>query len=231
MSVELHMSSTSHKGEKTKLYTVDFKLEAVKFAEDNSIQQRENFKVDRHSIRDWKNKKAKLEDLKRTTRGAKRARLDGAGRKLTDAEIEERASEWIFDRRGKGLRVSRKMIMLKAKSLQDEKCQRDEGNKILSYSRGWLEKFMNRNGLSLRRRTTEAHKTPDQLVDKLCAYNLKIRRLRTRFNYDLRNIIAMDETAIWNDMISETTVEKRGAHTVHLKTTGREKSKVTVWPL
>ena len=38
----------------------------------------------------------------------------------------------------------------------------------------------------------------------------------------------MDETAIYNDMISETTVEKRGAHTVHLKTTGHEKSKVTV---
>ena len=29
----------------------------------------------------------------------------------------------------------------------------------------------------------------------------------------------MDETAICNDMISEITVEKRGAHTVHLKTT------------
>ena len=118
--------------------------------------------------------------------------------------------------------------MLKAKSLQDEKCQYDEGDKILSYSCGWLEKFVNRNGLSLRRRTMEAQKTPDQLTDKLCAYILKIRRLRTRFNYDLRNIIAMDETAIQNDMISETTVEKHGAYTVHLKTTGHEKSKVTV---
>ena len=28
-------------------------------------------------------------------------------------------------------------------------------------------------------------------------------------NYDLKNIIAMDETVIWNDMISNTTVEKR----------------------
>ena len=39
-----------------------------------------------------------MEDLKRTTGGAKRARLDGAGRKLTDAEIEEKVLEWIFDR-------------------------------------------------------------------------------------------------------------------------------------
>ena len=46
-------------------------------------------------------------------------------------------------------------------------------------------------------------------------------------NYDLSNIIAMDETAVWNDMISNTTVEKRGAHSVNLKTTGHEKSKIT----
>ena len=73
---------------------------------------------------------------------------------MTDTEIEESVLEWIFDRRGKALRVSRKMIILKAKSLQDEKCQRDEGDTILLYSRGWLEKFMNRNGLSLRCQTT-----------------------------------------------------------------------------
>ena len=34
-----------------------------------------------------------------------------------------------------------------------------------------------------------------------------------------------------NDMIPDTTVEKRGAYTVHLKTTGHEKSKMTVWLL
>ena len=47
-------------------------------------------------------------------------------------------------------------------------------------------------------------------------------------NYDLSNIIAMDETAVWNHMISNTTVEKRGAHSVNLTTTGNEKSKITV---
>ena len=47
-------------------------------------------------------------------------------------------------------------------------------------------------------------------------------------NYDLSNIIAMDDTAVWNDMILNTTVEKRCAHSVNLKTTGHEKSKITV---
>ena len=39
-------------------------------------------------------------------------------------------------------------------------------------------------------------------------------------NYELKDILAMDETAVWNDMISNTTIEKRGEHTVNLKSTG-----------
>ena len=68
---------------------------------------------------------------------------------------------------------------------------------------------MNRNGLSVRRRTTETQKSPDQLIDKLCAYILKIRRLRMKMNYELKNIFAMDETAMWNDMISNTALQWR----------------------
>ena len=49
-----------------------------------------------------------------------------------------------------------------------------------------------------------------------------------KMNYELNNIFAMDETAVWNGMVSNTTVEKRGAHSVNLKSTGHEKSKITV---
>ena len=87
---------------------------------------------------------------------------------------------------------------------------------------------MTRNGLSIRQRTTRAQKNSKELIDKLCAYVLKIKRLRKRMNYDFSNIIAMDEMAVWNGMISNTTVEKRGVHSVNLKTTGHEKSKITV---
>ena len=147
---------------------------------------------------------------------------------MTDEEIEENLLEWIFDRRDKGLRVSRKLIAIKAKKFQEEKQKDDPNIKTLVFSAGWLTQVMKRNGLSIRRRTTQAQKTPDQLIDKLSAYILKLRRLRKQMNYELKNIIAMDETAIWNDMISNTTVEKSGAHSVNMKTTGHEKSKITV---
>ena len=38
----------------------------------------------------------------------------------------------------------------------------------------------------------------------------------------------MDETPVWDDMVSDTTVDKVGATSVNLKTTGHEKVMVTV---
>lgn len=78
-----------------------------------------------------------------------------------DKEIEENLLEWIFDRRDKGLRVSRKLITIKGK-------QKDGPNmKTLVFSAGWLTQFVKRNGLSIRRRTTQAKKNQEQLIDKL----------------------------------------------------------------
>lgn len=227
---ENNLGSVSHKGEKVRSFSAALKLEVIRYAEVNSNHAASRkYKIDRNSIRDWRRKREKIEKLiKDTSSGAKRKRLDGGGRRVTDEEIEENLLEWIFDRRDKGLRVSRKLITIKAKKFQEEKQKDDPNIKTLVFSAGWLTQFMKRNGLSIRRRTTQTQKTPDQLIDKLSAYILKLRRLRKRMNYELKNIIAMDETAIWNDMISNTTVEKRGAHSVNMKTTGHEKSKITV---
>ena len=42
------------------------------------------------------------------------------------------------------------------------------------------------------------------------------------------NIIAMDETPVWSNMVSDTTVDKTGARTVTMKATGHEKCRVSV---
>lgn len=43
---------------------------------------------------------------------------------------------------------------------------------------------------------------------------------------DLKNTITMDENAIWTDMISNTTRKKGGAHSVNMKTSDHEVSKI-----
>ena len=95
-------------------------------------------------------------------------------------------------------------------------------------SKGWFEKFANRHNLSLRRKTSVAQKDPDQLVAKLVAYVLRVRCLRMKHNYELADIIAMDETPVWSDMVSCTTIERKGMKTITMKTTGHEKCRVTV---
>ena len=226
---EINSNETSHKGEKRRNFSLLFKAVAVEFAKTNSIRSAaEKYNVDRKRIREW-SQKAELIAENNAKRGcSKRQRLDGGGRKLTDDDLEHELTEWIYSRRENMLRVSRKLIMTKAKSIYDEHHTDPASRTAFVASRGWLEKFMKRNGLSLRRKTTVAQKDPSQMVNKIISYLLRIRRLTRQFSYDPGCIIAMDETAVWSDMISETTVDRIGLKDIPLKTSGHEKVRVTV---
>ena len=57
---------------------------------------------------------------------------------------------------------------------------------------------------------------------------MHVRRLQMQWAYTLSHVIAMDETPVWADMVSGTTIEKTGTKDVPLKTSGHEKVKVTV---
>ena len=75
--------------------------------------------------------------------------------------------EWITLQRSKNLRVSRKLIQRKARIYVEEKAASKDQMNDLRISKGWLGEFMPRNELSLRRRTTQAQKTPEQIIDKV----------------------------------------------------------------
>ena len=149
----------------------------------------------------------------------KRFRVEGGGRKLTDNELEDEVLNWIHRRRENMLRVSRKLIMFKVKAIFDEKCGDDEALK---------ESFVASNHLSLRRRTTIAQKGPSHFVSKLVGYLMHVRRLSINCNYVPGSIIAMDETAVWSDMVGNKTINSTGAKEVALKSTGNEKVRVSV---
>lgn len=48
------------------------------------------------------------------------------------------------------------------------------------------------------------------MVDNLAIYVAQIRRLKQKFNYSARYIIAMDKTAVWSDMLAASTINKTG---------------------
>ena len=55
-----------------------------------------------------------------------------------------------------------------------------------------------------------------------------MRRLRETFSYGDSDIVAMDETAVWQDMLSNINVDSIGKNTINMKTSGHEKTKVSV---
>ena len=98
-----------------KSYNIQFKLFAIKFAEENSNHSASRkFGVAVKRIREWRGNKDQLEKLRQCSNGAKRFRLHGAGEKPLAREMEDVLLEWIHSRRLKGLRISRKLIMRKA---------------------------------------------------------------------------------------------------------------------
>ena len=103
-----------------------------------------------------------------------------------------------MDRLEEGLQVSRKLIMKKAlyiynKKIKENDC--DGGNTFVACTE-WLQKFMRRNGLSLRPKTSVAQKDPSKLIDKLVSYIINARHFVAKYNYLPGNIIAMDETSV-----------------------------------
>ena len=111
--------SQSHAGKKVSLYSTEYKLEAIKFAEESKRISRaaKKFNVDRKRIREWRSAKAKL-----LAADNKRKRL-GGGRKPFDVGLEDELLEWVHERRSSGLRVSRKMISHKARAIHEQKCK------------------------------------------------------------------------------------------------------------
>ena len=65
---------------------------------------------------------------------------------------------------------------------------------------------MRRYRFQLRRNITTARKDPSYLTNRLVSFVMHARRLQRQYNFAPHNIVAMDESAVWNDMVSETTV-------------------------
>ena len=111
------------------------KLEMIRYATSHSIHAAaKKYNVDRSSIRQWRKNEDKLAEMINEKQGSsKRLHLDGAGRHVTNANIEENLLEWIFVRRSMGIRVSRKFIMIKATKLQKRETKPSCGETVIQH--------------------------------------------------------------------------------------------------
>ena len=76
-------------------------------------------------------------------------------------------------------------------------------------------------------KTTAAQKDPSDMVDRIVVYVIYVHRFQKQFNFHDANIIAMDETPVWNNMVSNITTEKTSSKNVSMKSTGHDKVRVS----
>ena len=173
--MEKNWKASSPQGDKRRAYTVEFKTTVVKYAQANSGRSAaKKFNVDERRVREWRQQFEALSEIKKKSGGAKKMRLEGGGRKITNLDLEEDVLNWIHKRSANMLRVSCK-LMRKAKAIHDGSIGNDPAAQTsFVASCGWLEKFMKRNCLSLRRKTITAQKDPSHMIDKFVAYMLQI---------------------------------------------------------
>uniref|UniRef100_A0A1X7UBJ9 HTH CENPB-type domain-containing protein n=1 Tax=Amphimedon queenslandica TaxID=400682 RepID=A0A1X7UBJ9_AMPQE len=148
-------------------------------------------------------------------------RLPGAGRKAKLLDMEEQLASGIIELRSKNCRVTRAAIQRKALELHN-------GEEDFTASRGWLSNFFKHHNFSLRRRTTVGQKLPQDHIQKICSYLMRLRKMGYLNSYSLSSIGNIDETPLWLDMPGDTTVARVAEHSIPICTTGHDKGCFTV---
>ena len=83
-------------------------------------------------------------------------------------------------------------------------------------------------GQSKNWKMTIALKEPQCLIDQLLSYILQVCKLSKQHESQPPCITAMDEMLVWDDMVSNTTIDRVGVTSISLKMTRYEKVMVKV---
>jgi len=135
-------------------------------------------------------------------------------------KLEEHVKNWIIDHRKNGVAVSMKIILIEARRLAIEMS--------ITYSAGttlWCERFMRRNGLCMRTKTTIAQKMPHEYKRKIIEFHKYTINMRKKLCFEIGQLGNMDEVPLKFDVPSNKTVDVKGAKTIMIKTSGNEKTR------
>jgi hypothetical protein len=83
---------------------------------------------------------------------------------------------------------------------------------LFQISIGWLNRFLKRHNLVLRRVTTTAQKPPSNYAEAVAEFIIYVEERRRIGNF--AQVLAMDETAVWFDCPDNRCIETKGAKDV-----------------
>lgn len=200
-----------------KSYTAEYKLKIVAFAEENSNRKAEReFGISEKIIRDWR----KAKDSLQLTKKQKKA---NRGHKPRWPKLEQEVCEWVLSQRTNGRALSTVQLRLKAKAMAKEMNVDD-----FIGGPSWCFRFMQRNDLSIRSRTTLCQALPADFHEKVTNFRRFVKGKIDEHGITLDRIINMDEVPLTFDIPLNRTVNAKGEKTVNIRTTGHEKTHFTV---
>ena len=147
---------------KRQSYTTSEKLKIIQFAKEhgNRAAQQE-FGIPESNVRLWRKSQKNLEKMLRLQRADR-------GRKAAWPRLEQDLMAWITEKQNNGLAILPAMVRLKALEIsKDAKYEIPVGH--FKASNHWCQRFMKRNSLSLRQKTTLAQRLPPRLRRENCA--------------------------------------------------------------
>ena len=202
-----------------KAYTTKVKLKIVSFAEsEGNHAAARHFSISECNVRRWRNAKCSLLCMSKK-------KMNDRGRRCFYPALEEAVLQWVKDRRMQGISVSSTEIRVTALVLKPKFSEIPTSFKA---SYGWVQRFMARQDLSIRRRTTICQRLPADYEEKLTGFQRYIIRLRQMYGHDLAHIGNADQTPLTFDFPSNTTVDFKGEKSISIRTTGNEKNRFTV---
>lgn len=200
-----------------KSFNASTKLKAINYAKMHSNRKAADiYGCDEKSIREWRKNEAALTKANPNQRAAR-------GKCSQWPELEFQLKNWILDLRSQSISVSTIDIRQRAFSLAIE-------NNIEGFrnSLNWIYKFMRRNDLTIRSRTTVGQRLPDNWMTIQADFLKFVNKELEEHLIMNKDIINMDEVSMSFDVPTTRTVSERGVKTVHIATTGNERNSFTV---
>lgn len=226
------MAEDRRLGSKKRAHSLELKVKTIEEAERSSKKNAsEVYRVPRTCVIDWCRQEAEIrEEFAKQLKSAKRCRLSGGGRPVAMADLEDQLYEWYEIEYGeKGVPVSRKRFTDKAKQIYATMIDGGElAPNDFKFSKGWLDKFLQRRGIVQRRTTSVCQRPPEDYEEKLISFVLFVSRKIQSCGFSSNKIFACDETAVWLDPPRRTTLAPRGSRDVPVKSLGHTKLKITV---
>ena len=182
------------------------------------------YKIDRRLIGKW-SKPANKEKILNVVGKRHTFRIDG-GNKSWWPELENELLGWFKQQRQKGACVSGTCLKVQACVIYDNIYRNTTVvSDPFSASRGWLENFLKRKNLVLRRITAQGRDLPKNFRALSLEYFSRNNVIFKKANFDRNLLMNMDETSVYVDFPSAYTYEECGVKRVKATTAGQEQTR------